>query len=230
MTPLQTFATELESQLKTFHHVTLITHCRPDGDAVGSLEGMRGLLRLNHPHLTVDVVMPPEIVDTHIAWVLGETIPTLPAQTDLVLFLDTALASRTSLPPEIFTSYNILSIDHHEAFVHGYPGFRDSSSPSATILLTEIAQYLNWEIDTKTATALLLGIYTDTGGFIHRNTNARALSTAAYLLSLGGDHTAIAQKVFGNNTLEYLHQLGRGLQDITIVDNIAILCLPSDIE
>ncbi len=39
-------------------------------------------------------------------------------------------------------------------------------------------------IDADTATALLMGIYTDTGGFIHRNTDARALSIAAKLMQL----------------------------------------------
>ncbi len=75
-----------------------------------------------------------------------------------------------------------------------------------------------------------MGIYTDTGGFIHRNTDARALSVAARLLDLGGDQSAIAQRVFGNYSLEYLHQLGKGLLSIEVVDHVAILCLPSDIE
>jgi len=85
-------------------------------------------------------------------------------------------------------------------------------------------------IDAPTATALLMGIYTDTGGFIHRNTDARALSVAARLLDCGGDQSAIAQRVFGSYSLDYLHQLGRGLLTILVVDTVAILCLPPDIE
>ncbi len=93
-----------------------------------------------------------------------------------------------------------------------------------------MAEILGWTIDAPTATALLLGIYTDTGGFIHRNTDARALSTAARLLGLGGDQSAIAQRAFGGYSLDYLHQLGGGLLAIEVVDNVAILCLPSGIE
>jgi phosphoesterase RecJ-like protein len=96
--------------------------------------------------------------------------------------------------------------------------------------LTEMAEMLWWAIDAPTATALLMGIYTDTGGFIHRNTDARALGIAARLLDLGWDQTMIAQRVFGSYSLEYLHQLWRWLLMIDIVDSVAILCLSSDIE
>jgi nanoRNase/pAp phosphatase (c-di-AMP/oligoRNAs hydrolase) len=43
---------------------------------------------------------------------------------------------------------------------------------------------LHWKMDSATATALLLGIYTDTGGFVHKNTDARTFNTAARLLAL----------------------------------------------
>jgi len=191
---------------------------------------MRGLLAKNHPHLTVDVVVPEEPLDSHIAWILGPTLPTLPDETDLILLLDTSLVSRTKLAHEAFHDRDILSIDHHESFPDAIAGYRDSTAPSNTILLTEMAEILGWIIDASTATALLMGIYTDTGGFIHRNTDARALSTAARLLDLGGDQSAIAQKTFGNYSLEYLHHLGQGLLAIEIVDSVAILCLPPALE
>lgn len=93
-----------------------------------------------------------------------------------------------------------------------------------------MAQILQWEIDTHTATALLLGIYSDSGAFIHANADARAFNAAAQLLTMGADQSIIAQRAYGNYSLEYLHQLGRGLQDISVVDRVAILCLPSGTE
>lgn len=93
-----------------------------------------------------------------------------------------------------------------------------------------MAQILQWKIDAHTATALLLGVYSDTGAFIHANTDARTFSTASQLLTAGADQSIIAQRAYGNYSLEYLHQLGRGLQDIIIVDRVAILCLPLETE
>jgi phosphoesterase RecJ-like protein len=132
--------------------------------------------------------------------------------------------------PDFFEGRTILSIDHHEQFPEAIPGYRDSTASSNTIILTEMAEMLGWTIDAPTATALLMGIYTDTGGFIHRNTDARALSVAARLLEYGGDQSAIAQRVFGSYSLNYLHQLGNGLLAIEVVDNVAILCLQPDIQ
>lgn len=163
MSSLAIFASELNNQLKNTHHITLISHRTPDGDAFGSLEGMRGLLTKNFPHLTVEVVVPEESLDDHISWILGETIPVLPLHTELIILLDTSLVSRTKLPVDLFSGKNILSIDHHESFPDAVPGYRDSTAPSNTIILTEMAEILDWVIDAPTATSLLLGIYTDTG-------------------------------------------------------------------
>lgn len=160
---LSTFALELNTRLKNIHHITLISHRTPDGDAFGSIEGMRGLLEKNHPHLTVEIVVPPEPIDTHIAWILGKTVTEIPASTDLILLLDTSLVSRTKLAPETFEGHTLLSIDHHEQFPEAIPGYRDSTASSNTIILTEMAEMLGWTIDAPTATALLMGIYTDTG-------------------------------------------------------------------
>ena len=41
MTPLQAFAQQLDTSFRQYKHITLIAHRHPDGDAVGSLEGMR---------------------------------------------------------------------------------------------------------------------------------------------------------------------------------------------
>lgn len=142
MSSLALFASELDTQLKNAHHITLISHRTPDGDAFGSLEGMRGLLEKNHPHLTVEVVVPVEPVDGHIAWILGKTTPVLPVSTDLILLLDTALLSRTKVLPEDFQGYTMISIDHHESFPEAVSGYRDSTASSNTIILTEMAEML----------------------------------------------------------------------------------------
>lgn len=65
--------------------------------------------------------MPEEPEDAHIVWILGKTFPTVPSSTDLILVLDTSLLFRTALPPEAFAGYNVIAIDHHEAFLDAVP-------------------------------------------------------------------------------------------------------------
>ncbi len=64
------FSQELVQKLQSLSHVSLIAHKNPDGDAFGSLEGMRQLLVDNAPHLTVDIVLPQEDFDQHVFWVM----------------------------------------------------------------------------------------------------------------------------------------------------------------
>lgn len=88
-----------------------------------------------------------------------------------------------------------------------------------------MALELNWQVSSKAATALLMGIYTDTGGFIHRNTDVRSFHAASELMRLGADQPSISTEVFGNYSLDYLHDLGRGLLSIVVEDGIACLFL-----
>lgn len=208
MTHLSIFSHELDQKFRTLSRVALIAHKLPDGDALGSLEGLRKLLNLNYPSLQVSVVVPPEkISDSHVTWVLDATVDDIP-DVELVIVIDTSVWSRTALE-NIPQPVSILSIDHHELQPRSIPGYLDIDSPSASIVITDIARELGWKFSPAVATALLLGIYTDTGGFIHRNTTQRAFEAASFLMSEGAEQSRIAIETFGNYTLEYLHDLGR---------------------
>jgi phosphoesterase RecJ-like protein len=158
------FSSELHTRLQTVTHIALIAHRSPDGDACGSLAGLQHLLQDNYADLKVSVVVPTEKqIDTHIHWVLGDTSPTVPIEAELVLLLDTSLLSRTALEEKNFPKQPIITIDHHEFIPGSIEGYRDVASPSTTLILTDIARELDWQISPEAATALLLGIYTDTG-------------------------------------------------------------------
>ena len=90
-------------------------------------------------------------------------MPTIPTDADVVIILDTSILSRTALSPENFDGFELLSIDHHEALPLAIEGYRDETAASTTQILTQIARALKWSVSPATATALLMGIYTDTG-------------------------------------------------------------------
>ena len=90
-------------------------------------------------------------------------MPTIPPDADVVIILDTSILSRTALLPENFDGFELLSIDHHEALPLAVEGYRDETAASTTQILTQMARTFNWSVSPTTATALLMGIYTDTG-------------------------------------------------------------------
>jgi len=67
---LSDFSTLLDSKIQSKKHIALIAHRNPDGDAFGSLEGMRGLLKSNFSDKKISVVVPSEELDTHVSWIL----------------------------------------------------------------------------------------------------------------------------------------------------------------
>lgn len=116
MYTLETFSTFLDTKLREVHGIALIAHKAPDGDAYGSLEGMRQLLVANYAHLDISTVVPPEPqIDDHVSWILSaETTPVVPPTTELVIFMDASPLSRTALKPEDYPTQEIITIDHHE--------------------------------------------------------------------------------------------------------------------
>ncbi len=61
------------------------------------------------------------------------------------------------------------------------------------------------------ATALLHGLYYDTGSFMHSNTSAETLRVAARLKALGGDHELSVKEQFHTASIEKLRLWGRAL-------------------
>lgn len=212
---LSIFAQDLHGRLSSAKHIALIAHKAPDGDAYGSLEGMKQLLITNYPHLAVTIVVPTEKqIDTHVCWIISEKSPTVPEAADFVLFLDASPLSRTALDASDYPKQLVITIDHHEPQTDSIEGYRDTTAASTTTIITDLARSLDWKITPEAATALLLGVYTDTGGFIHRNSNQHAFETAGFLMSHGANQGRIAQEAFGNDTISYLHDLGKGLLSI----------------
>ena len=157
MTSLAQFAHELDSTLQKISHIALIAHSSPDGDAYGSLEGMKQLFVTNYPSLTISVVIPPEkYTDTHVSWVISESVGKIPAEADFVMLLDTSLLSRTALAEADYPHQPLVSIDHHEVQPTSLEGYRDIGAAANTIILMDIARELHWTITPLAATALLL--------------------------------------------------------------------------
>ena len=112
---LPSFVENIHHQCTTLTHIALIAHKSPDGDAYGSLEGMRQLLVTNYPRLTISLVVPLEAhIDTHVSWVLANSVPAIPDEAQLVLLLDTSIIARTALKESEYPRQPVITIDHHE--------------------------------------------------------------------------------------------------------------------
>ena len=209
--------------IKSNKNILILTHKNPDGDAVGSVLGLAEALSHSDKNVecfSKDVV--PDVIE------FLPNVATIKNQTglknyDLVILLDCALFSRTGLDDikDIIDSFNnLLVIDHHPegAKEVGYLNNRvqiiDSSASSTAILIHSLLKELDLKITKDIAHCLLTGIFTDTGGFQHSNTDAQTLQVAAELMGKGPRIDKIAKNIFNNKSVSAIKLWGKALARI----------------
>jgi len=116
-------------------------------------------------------------------------------------------------------THKSIVIDHHPTnSKFGNVNIIEAKAASTCEIVVALADQLGWEIDSDTATCLLTGVYTDTGGLLHSNTTATVYKTVARLLRSGARQQEIVQAVFRTAQLSTLKLWGRVLEKITLTE------------
>jgi phosphoesterase RecJ-like protein len=205
--------------------ILCICHRNPDGDAIGALLGMGLLLEQAFGSIEVsfhcvDPVPEPFLFLTGAQRVKG--VPVL-RPGDAAVFLDCAEPKlsemHVSLPQLFDRSVPTVNIDHHPSNTrYGGTNLVLPEASSTCEILVELSEHLHWALNSDIATALLTGIYTDTGGLLHSNTTAQVYRTVAKLLRLGAQRNMIVSSVFRTAKLSTLKLWGRVLEKISITE------------
>ncbi len=191
--------------------VLIMTHRRPDGDALGSSLGLREFLRSNG--VAADVLLPdgiPARFRSLCSNFLTGISPEEAADYDLFAAVDCAngerLGTGEEITLEVLRRKNFVSIDHHRANSLAAPcEWVEPTACSASFMVAKIALASGKEVNAETATLLLTGIMTDTGSFSFSNTDAAAFRIAAELAERGAAIERIANAVFFSKPLNQLH-------------------------
>ncbi len=211
-------------------HILIITHVSPDGDALGSLLGI-GLFLEQQGHL-VTMVAPTDLplyarrldhIDRVQVYAHNRY---LPASADLVLLVDTGDVQRIGRMYDEQGSYlaarPLVVIDHHITNSgEGIVSLVDPSRSSTCELIYHLLQAWNGQITPPIATALLMGVVTDTQSFKTSNTTPSALRTAADLIEQGADRERIMRDVYSNIPFETAKLLALALQALKREGSIA---------
>jgi phosphoesterase RecJ-like protein len=214
---------------------SLITfHKRPDGDALGSALGLR--LWLEERGATTRVVSADGVPDPYgflpsADTVLVEEPPSLRA--DTVFVLDTPEPGRAAISEEALSgARRVVNIDHHPGNAgYGDVNLVDPTASSVALLVYELLADLGG-IGVDTASALYVGVMTDTGGFRFGNTDARTLNAAAALVDLGASPAGLANSVYGEQPLGRLRLLGLVLSstETALGGKVAVSLLTEDMK
>lgn len=180
--------------------IAITAHVNPDADAIGSVLGLTLGLRSRGKEALPTLSDP---VPAYAGFLDGapriET--SLPTDIDAIICLDTAGIDRVGSlyedHPERFAGVPVLNLDHHRTNpLFGTVNYVDPAASSTAELVYRLLYSLGATISPAMATALLFGIYGDTGSFRNGATNPGGLETAAALVRAGADVQRIAFQLF----------------------------------
>ena len=196
----------------------LVTHEGPDGDALGSLVGMHGLLRaLGKDSLMFmaaeEFPLPYEYRSLELDGVVSEPPADLDRRT--VVFLDCGNIDRNPADELKSSRGPVLNIDHHHDNTRfGTVDYVDPEASCTAEIVWDLAAELGVPPSPEMAEALYIGLVTDTGRFMYENTGSRAHLMAADLIGQGVDVQAVYRRLYEGVPQAKLDLLARGLANI----------------
>lgn len=205
---------DIAAALRSAGPVVVASHENPDGDAIGSTRAAQLILQAAGIE-DVIVFIPHAMVPSEYGFIASPDVTgEVPADMALrtLLCLDCGNASRLASAELVEQAANVLNIDHHADNTRfGSLNVVVGEAPCAALLVRELARELDVEITPQIATAIYVGLVTDTGRFQYSNTTPAAFALAAEMIDAGVDVHDVFREVYERMEFARLKLLGRGL-------------------
>ncbi len=210
---------KIRTQLHSAENILVVTHVRPDGDAIGSLLGIGlPLIKLGkHVQMVLSEGMPESFL-----FLQGSELVRQKAvgEIDYTIVVDSAELERTD-PVIIHYGKPSLNIDHHITNTRfAEVNLVEDTAVATAELISEYIPGFGLEITQAVADALITGIVTDTIGFRTTNVSPAVLQLVADLMDLGGDLPGIYYKTIVELSLPAARYWGAGLSKIQLEDGL----------
>ncbi|MGD7652864.1 MAG: DHH family phosphoesterase [Verrucomicrobiales bacterium] len=191
---------EIGSILRSHDSFILLSHVRPDGDAIGSQ------LALGHALMAMGKsvrILSEEGLPENLAFLPGsglvECPPSEPIEADVAIALDTATQERVGAKCLHAASRAALwlNIDHHISnhrygdLVHVIP-----TCPATGQIVYQLLTGLGLPLPDESRDSIYVAVSTDTGSFQYPNTTAETYEMAADLIRRGLDVGTINSKTY----------------------------------
>lgn len=222
--------------IESWRRPLLVSHVKPDGDALGALVAMRAMLA-SRGVSAVAVLFDP-IPGRYSMFHRYEPMPVYGdavQESDLnsadgVVLLDTCAYSQVDPVAEWLKASPVpkVAIDHHitrDDLADGY--VIDESAAATCLILYDWTQTLGWSVGSDCAEALFIGMAMDTGWFQHANTDHRVLKAATDLVGRGVCPNELSQQLFQRESPARVRLLGAALGTLELAasDRTAVMSL-----
>ena len=202
---------ETAEKLRTLENVAILTHRNPDGDCLGSAAALCRMLRSLGKR--AKVLCSDPVGDKFTRW--------MNSLDDV--FTPETYVSVDVATPELLGNYHalgeegkvVLCIDHHPTNSgYAHASYVDRFAAATAEIIFRLAKPLGVTIDKETATALYIGVLTDTGCFQFSNTTPATHRIAARLMALGAPAEELNRAFFG------IKSRGRLALEATALDSL----------
>ncbi len=188
------------------------SHARPDGDAVGSVLALAGMLE--QMHCAVDIVMADPVPHVY------RTLPGVEriryaghvgSGSETAILLECDGIPRTGL--QGLEGRRLINIDHHASGRQfADVNWIDEQACAVAAMIHRMAVVAGVEITPAMATCLYTAVLTDTGSFTYPGTGPEAFALAHDLVVQGADAMQVARDVYFSNRPAKIRLLGAALQ------------------
>jgi bifunctional oligoribonuclease and PAP phosphatase NrnA len=210
---------QLNQEIDKYNSFAIITHLRPDGDALGSSTAFGKYLESQNKQ-----------VDYYCLSDIPENLKFIPGSSgikkefddnwhkaDVIVVVDCGDISMADINSTHINNRPTITIDHHISNTgYGDLNILDSNSAATAEIIFEYFGFVKFKIDKNIATQLLVGIYTDTDSFSNLGTTPASLASSSELLSLGANFKEITANTIQNKSVASLKLWGRALERLRI--------------
>lgn len=209
----------IKEQLRKAQRVVVVSHIRPDGDAVGSMLGFGTALR--EAGKEVQCVLEDGVAERyHFLAGAADVSQEVSLDYDYLIVVDCADKFRVGSVLEKLPPPNLV-VDHHKTHINfGSLDYVEPDSEATALMLTEKLPAWGLKVSPDVAPCLLTGLLTDTLGFRTNNTSPKALRIAAELMEKGADMVKVYHNTLSMRSLAEIRYWGQGLTKLDLTDGI----------
>ncbi|HVH28872.1 MAG TPA: bifunctional oligoribonuclease/PAP phosphatase NrnA [Vicinamibacterales bacterium] len=197
----------------------IVSHARPDGDAIGSQMAAAFALRLLGKQVSVlsaDPAPPPlmqfpGVPDIRIA----DRVDEGPGDDAAAIIMECGDLARTGVAG--LERFFVINIDHHPGNgAYGQLNWFDPTASACGEMVFDLVRALGVPLTRDIATHIYLAILTDTGSFHYSNITPRTFEICGQALEAGVNPVLVARNVYDSNNMGRLKLFGAVLSDMQI--------------
>jgi len=208
--------THVAAEIRRRQRFVIVSHTRPDGDAIGSSLAMAYALRELGKDVRVvskDQPPPPMLVFPGVTDI--EVTSDVADPGDAVIVMECGDLKRTGVAG--LERGFVINIDHHPGnTMYGAVNWFDLSAAACGEMVFDVIEELGVPLTLEIAIHTYIAILTDTGSFHYSNITPRTFEICKRCMEAGVSPPAVARSIFDSNNLGRLKLFGAVLSKMEL--------------